>query len=855
MRLTRQQFLHIVGVLLGLLLFAAMLWVFHHELRQSHYHDIVQHIAAIPARQVALAFLFTVLNYLVLTGYDVLALRYLHYPLGYSKIALASFLGYAFSHNIGFALLSSASVRYRLYSTWGLSAGEIATVVAFNGVTFWLGVLLLGGLAFVWEPLSLPPALQLPFFSSVYPLGVLFLLLATGYLLFSAYRTTPLTFRAWELPVPPPRLAFAQVALSSVDWMLAASVLYVLLPATDSLSYPFFLSVYIIAQIVGVTSQVPGGLGVLETVVVLLLSPHLPTPAILGSLVVYRGIYYLLPLAIAIVLLALHELLQKKEELSALAGVFGHWAPVLIPHFLAFSTFLAGALLLFSGATPAIRGRLAWLAALVPLPVMEISHFLGSLVGVGLLLLARGLQQRLDVAYHLTILLLSAGVVFSLLKGFDYEEAVILLLMLGALWPCRANFYRQASLIHERFSPGWITAIVVVLGGSIWLGVFSHKHVEYSTELWWQFTVSGDAPRFLRAMVGALSGALIFAAARLLRPAPPEPHTPDPVAIEKARAVIASARTTEAQLALLGDKALLFNERGNAFLMYGVEGRSWVALGDPIGPPREQQELAWQFRELCDRHNAWPVFYEVGQELLPLYIDLGLTFLKLGEQARVRLDTFSLKGEAGKKFRHTLNHLEKAGCTFSVIPPGAVPSLLPELRLVSDAWLVEKRTREKGFSLGFFAPEYLQYFPAGIVRLDGKIVAFANLWLGAEKEEISPDLMRYLPSAPSSIMEYLFIRLMLWGQQEGYQWFDLGMAPLSGLEDHALAPLWNRLGALVFRHGENFYNFQGLRQYKEKFNPEWTPRYLASPGGLALPRILTNITTLISGGLKGMVAK
>ena len=148
MRLTRQQFLHIVGVLLGLLLFAAMLWVFHHELRQSHYHDIVQHIAAIPARQVALAFLFTVLNYLVLTGYDVLALRYLHYPLGYSKIALASFLGYAFSHNIGFALLSSASVRYRLYSTWGLSAGEIATVVAFNGVTFWLGVLLLGGFAF-----------------------------------------------------------------------------------------------------------------------------------------------------------------------------------------------------------------------------------------------------------------------------------------------------------------------------------------------------------------------------------------------------------------------------------------------------------------------------------------------------------------------------------------------------------------------------------------------------------------------------------------------------------------------------------------------------------------------------------
>ena len=166
----------------------------------------------------------------------------------------------------------------------------------------------------------------------------------------------------------------------------------------------------------------------------------------------------------------------------------------------------------------------------------------------------------------------------------------------------------------------------------------------------------------------------------------------------------------------------------------------------------------------------------------------------------------------------------------------------------------KRNTREKGFSLGFFDPVYLQRGPVAIVRKEEKIVAFANLWLGAEKEELSPDLMRYLPEHPG-IMEYLFIQLMLWGQREGYQWFNLGMAPLSGLEDRTLAPLWNRLGAFVFRHGEHFYNFQGLRQYKEKFAPEWTPRYLASPGGLALPRILTNVATLISGGLKGVITK
>jgi phosphatidylglycerol lysyltransferase len=115
--------------------------------------------------------------------------------------------------------------------------------------------------------------------------------------------------------------------------------------------------------------------------------------------------------------------------------------------------------------------------------------------------------------------------------------------------------------------------------------------------------------------------------------------------------------------------------------------------------------------------------------------------------------------------------------------------------------------------------------------------------------------MRYLPDAPRGVMEYLFIELILWARREGYGQFNLGTAPLSGLENRALAPLWNRVGAFVFHHGEHFYNFQGLRDYKEKFDPEWEPKYLACPGGLSLPRILTDIAALIGGGLKGVIRK
>jgi phosphatidylglycerol lysyltransferase len=200
--------------------------------------------------------------------------------------------------------------------------------------------------------------------------------------------------------------------------------------------------------------------------------------------------------------------------------------------------------------------------------------------------------------------------------------------------------------------------------------------------------------------------------------------------------------------------------------------------------------------------------------------------------------------------RQTLRRVERE-CSFEIIDPAPV---IDELRAISDSWLAQKRTREKGFSLGFFSDDYIRRCKVAIVRRDDHIVAFANLWEGAG-EELSSDLMRQLPDAPAGVMDYMFVTLILWGQQQGYRWFNLGMAPLSGLEDRAIGTLWTRVGALAYRFGENFYNFQGLRQYKEKFDPVWEPMYLASPGGLALPRILTNLTALISGGLRGVISK
>jgi phosphatidylglycerol lysyltransferase len=348
---------------------------------------------------------------------------------------------------------------------------------------------------------------------------------------------------------------------------------------------------------------------------------------------------------------------------------------------------------------------------------------------------------------------------------------------------------------------------------------------------------------------------LLFGLSRLIRPARHAPQAPSPADMESAHTLARNSPVTYGHLAVLGDKTLLFSESGNSFLMYAVEGRSWVALGDPVGDDDDREELVWQFRDLCERHDGWPVFYQVEPGNLPLYIDLGLTLVKLGEEARVSLADFALEGRANKNLRHTHKHASDEGCVFEIIPAERVAEHLAEMRQVSDAWLSQKKTREKGFSLGRFEPDYLRQFSAAVVRVDGQLMGFANILESTLKEELSIDLMRHIELENASIMDFMFIELMLWGKKQGFRWFNLGMAPLAGLGERALSPLWSKLGAFVFRHGENFYNFQGLYHYKNKFKPVWEPRYLASPGGLALPVVAANLSTLISGSVRGVISK
>ncbi|HVQ15094.1 MAG TPA: bifunctional lysylphosphatidylglycerol flippase/synthetase MprF, partial [Vicinamibacterales bacterium] len=678
--------------------------------------------------------------------------------------------------------------------------------------------------------------------------------LSSGYVVMAWAHTGPIRLWAFELPPPTVRLALAQVVTSVVDWALAGAVLFVLLPEQSA---PFLavLGAFLTAQIIGLVSHVPGGVGVFEGTMVLLLKPFVSSAELLPSLVAYRAIYYLLPLVVALIALVADEAYLRRRHLSRAQAYLGEMAEQLMPRLLALVTFVGGAVLLFSGATPASASRLAWLDRILPLGVIETSHFVGSVAGAVLLLLSQGIARRLDAAYYFATLTLIAGIVASVLKGGDWEEAAVLTGVLLLLWRARPAFDRKAALVATRFSPGWAAAVAAAVIASIWLGFFAFKHVDYSNELWWQFALHADASRFLRGSVGAATVVLLFALSRLMGHARHEIELPSDADLRDASSVIAAQAETYPNLVFLRDKALLFDAPRQGFLMYGVQGRTWVALGDPVGPLSSTITLIRLFLERCDDFGGTPVMYQVASRYLHHYADFGFTFVKLGEQARVDLESFSLDGGHAAKHRQILHRLDREGRSFRIVPIADVAALMPQVQDVSDEWLASKAVAEKGFSLGFFDRDYLARFPLAVIEHDGRIEAFANVWLGSGSQELSVDLVRYRSDAPPNVMEALFTHLMLWGKQEHFRSFVLGMAPMSGFEESPVAPFWARAGLFLYEHGELLYGFQGLRAYKEKFHPTWEPLYLAYPGGLKLPRVLTDVSVLIAGGYRRIFTK
>ena len=499
-------------------------------------------------------------------------------------------------------------------------------------------------------------------------------------------------------------------------------------------------------------------------------------------------------------------------------------APVVTGPF----AFILGAVLILTGAAPITHDHLAALEESVPVPALETAHLASLLSGLALMGATTGLWRRRASARMLALFAATVAAGSALARGFDWGPTVSSLILAIFLAATRRAFYRRSEPMHDELDVLTDVGVLGVFAGSVALGLWCYKSTPFDGGLFTRVGYHADPARFIRG-TALLGAALLWIAARRLTGAV-RPRSPRPTeeALAELRPLIEASPNTLARLALSGDKSILTSPGGDAFVMWASHGRSMVALGDPVGDPEAGKALMWRMREHADRLDARAVFYQVTPERLADYLDLGFALVKLGEEALVPLADFSLTGPGRKRLRQTHTRAQRDGLSFELVAPPVATALMAELAGVSQAWLAEHGRREKGFSLGRFDPAVLRHDPVGLVRLDGRIVAFANVWRGGGVEA-SIDLMRHRPEAPAGVMEYLLIELMQWAKAEGFERFNLRMAPLSGLGEHRLAPLWHKVGRLLARRGSRFYGFEGLRAFKQKFDPVWSPRYLAAP--------------------------
>ncbi|MCI2238228.1 bifunctional lysylphosphatidylglycerol flippase/synthetase MprF [Paenibacillus sp. TRM 82003] len=848
---------HLLAPLVVVVLLAAAGALLHRTFRHLSWAELSGDLLALGPGVLLAALAATAISYLAMTGYDALALRYVGHPLPYHRYGLASFVATAFGNNLGASAVVGAALRARVYSRWEVPASAITRIIGFNLVTLALGAAVLAGGGMVHDPVAAAEALHLPA-AAVLVAGSLMLASVVGYLV-QAGTGRAVRWRGRRVDRPSRRLAVAQVVLSTFEWLTMAAALHVLLPAEGRMPFLAFAVAFSIATLAGLVSSVPGGLGVFETSLVVLIGSTTSPAGLAVALVAYRICYFALPLLLAAVLLLAHE----ARPVAAAPGAAGTaaaapatpCAPVLAPSTSSARTWSARASSVLTPSVLALGVAAAGVFMVVvgDLPgrrELDLSAVTISLAGLAALLTARGLHRRLKAAWAATLVLL-AGVTAVAAAHGDLALSAVTAALALLLVPARSAFHRGALLARPR-NPLWPATAALLVGTSVWWHEFSGLGCAVDAPLW-VASFSGDTPGADRLVMAAGAVGVLIGGRRTFWPAPPGPGAPDDDEVARVADVVARWGRCTSHLAFTGDKRFRFSPHGTAFLMYQVQGRSWVVMGDPVGNPADFPGLVRDFLAEVDRHGGRPVFYNVLDDHADLYRESGLSLAKLGEEAVVPLADFTLSGRARTNLRNCRNKSQRLGLTVEVVAPEGVAPLLPALREVSDAWLTHRNGKEKRFSLGAFDEEYVRRFPLVVVRREERIIAFATLWIGGDGREVQVDLMRRMPDGPRTVMTFLFVECISWAKENGFTSFNLGMAPLSGLRTDATAPSWDRLGHLLWTRGERFYNFRGLRTFKQGFEPRWRTCYVAAPGGLALPSAMRDVVTLVGGGIRGVV--
>lgn len=840
---------------------AILLW---REREQFSFETLRETTQAIPFHALLGLIALGLFSVATMYAYDWVLARWQGISIAPIRLFHYSWVANSLSNSVGMSGLTGSSVRFMLLTRDGVPADRAAAYAGVQVLSIPLGLALLCGLALaaraVW-----PAAVPLPS-----PLANGVLAFVAGYLVLFLLLTgdTALHRRFPRMPSLSAPVRCQLVAASFFEWLATAATFAACMYVTGlDADFRFVFGAFAFAASISLFSFIPGGLGVFDGTVVLLLASGgvLPAAALTG-VALYRVVYFLVPLLVGlragVGLLGIEDaaLLSRLADRIAAHPILGTLRlPIellssLGTRALAYLTFAAGLVLLISTASPAIAARAEVLREMLPIVALESSHLLSTAAGVVLIAVARGIRARVRSAYTVAQLMLIGGAVFSLLKGIDYEESLLLLAVAALLWSSRGSFTREGYPLFSARSLWWIVATLLAIAAYLAVGKALYGG-DLATDLLPGVIDVQDRVRFARGALVVLFALLAYLAWIWYRMPGPALVLPDESQLERARRHYETRGATAfSHLTFAGDKYLFEAAGGVALIQFGVVRNRMVALGDPACERAALEPAIREFREFAFQYNRVPVYYQVDEDHVHAYHDAGFALLKLGERGLVDLDALSLRGAGGADLRAALNRGERLGLEAGILEPPFSDDAWNELQAVSRAWLAGKGGDEKGFSLGRFTRAYLERAPVAVVRSRGRIVAFASLMPGyGPAREVSVDLMRHAPDAPAGTMDFLLVELMQHAQARGFRSFDLGVAPLAGVGESHWSRRDERLLRIVYELGSSFYHYGGLRRYKEKFHPRWRSVYLAWPHDRAVHPILIDLAVLVAGGYRRLL--
>jgi uncharacterized membrane protein YbhN (UPF0104 family) len=625
------RWLRHLPAVLGVALLIGAIYVVQREFRHLSLHQIGEALEAIPRLSLLFSFSWTILSYFILTFYDRLGTIYAGHKVSYGRVAFASFCAYALSHNLGFAAVSGAAVRYRLYAHWGLTPLQIGKTVAFCSLTFGLGGMVLGGTILFVEPRAIPYFGQHLPHAAMYTIGVAMWCIVLAYVTLARVFGTIRIF-GHEIELPGWRMAIVQVLLATVDVATTATIFYALLPEAPGLTWLIFLGVYVASYSAGLAANLPGGIGVFDTAMLFGLEPYMSAPHIVGAILVFRLYYYIIPLFLAGSLFAGNEILLRGGGLLRHARVLppvqaiGRWSePDFAVTAATGAVGLCGVLMLCLGVL-APQTDFSWMDPDYGDLAAQAGQFVPSLIGAGLVLMAIGLSHRVNLAWGLTILLLVAGAAFVATQDSRLWVVGILLLTTLLLAPFRACFYRHAKLMTGPLEPGSAMSLIVLVVCLLSLAVTRPTTHFLQNNAFWAVILSHQLPNTVRLAVAIAVLFGLTAMWLLLRPSRVAYLPWD----SSTRKFLVDLGAGLDDIASAKADGLVLGEAERAVIPFRRCGNVLLGLCDPSGEESDRISAIWRLRDLARQEGLDAAVWRAGPELLKVYGDLGLTALPLG---------------------------------------------------------------------------------------------------------------------------------------------------------------------------------------------------------------------------------